>query len=120
MLGARLASWVEAGSPSIYCEITDVQGSAPREAGAAMIVRANAVFGTIGGGALEDLATGCGIWRAAKITGVCNAMRQSNRSRMRRHFLRTQPASTFWTVIYGGCQRKLRIGQRPKASQVGR
>ena len=38
--------------------IAEVQGSSPREVGASMLVWENGQSGTIGGGALEHLATG--------------------------------------------------------------
>ncbi len=53
MLAARLATWLEAGDATALVEVTGVQGSAPREAGAVMGVCAGAICGTIGGGALE-------------------------------------------------------------------
>ena len=53
MLAARLATWLEAGDASALVEVTGVQGSAPREAGAMMGVSAGKICGTIGGGALE-------------------------------------------------------------------
>jgi xanthine dehydrogenase accessory factor len=42
-------------SVTIVAEITAVRGSAPREAGTFMLISANAIVGTIGGGALEHL-----------------------------------------------------------------
>ena len=41
---------------AIYIKITATRGSAPRDAGTAMTVHADATFGTIGGGALEHSA----------------------------------------------------------------
>jgi xanthine dehydrogenase accessory factor len=40
-------------SPAICAELTAVRGSSPREAGAFMLISAEATIGTIGGGALE-------------------------------------------------------------------
>lgn len=50
--GALLA----AGVPAVVVEIAAVQGSAPREAGAWMLVTAEGAAGSIGGGQLEHLA----------------------------------------------------------------
>lgn len=41
------------GSPSVLVTVTEVRGHAPREAGAKMLVGAEAIWGTIGGGNLE-------------------------------------------------------------------
>jgi xanthine dehydrogenase accessory factor len=41
------------GSPSVLATVTEVRGHAPREAGAKMLVGAEATWGTIGGGNLE-------------------------------------------------------------------
>ncbi|HWP20445.1 MAG TPA: xanthine dehydrogenase accessory protein XdhC [Burkholderiaceae bacterium] len=48
---ARL--WAAGGRPAVVVEVVDTQGSAPREAGARMLVAADEVAGTIGGGHLE-------------------------------------------------------------------
>ena len=48
----------EAGAPCVVVTIAETQGSAPREAGAKMVVSRDACFGTIGGGRLEYQATG--------------------------------------------------------------
>ncbi len=48
---ARL--WLSAGRPAVVVEVVETQGSAPREAGARMLVAHDAVAGTIGGGHLE-------------------------------------------------------------------
>lgn len=45
-----------AGAPLILAEVSATRGSAPREAGAWMLVAAEAVAGTIGGGQLEYIA----------------------------------------------------------------
>ncbi len=47
---------IDSNEPAILVEVTDVLGSAPREAGAAMLVTDTTIAGTIGGGELE--------WRA--------------------------------------------------------
>ena len=54
-LEAALAA-IDGAEPAILVEVTEVLGSAPREAGASMLVTESATFGTIGGGELE--------WRA--------------------------------------------------------
>lgn len=56
-LWSRLAVAVEEGGAAALVRLHGVRGSAPREAGAAMVVRADGAFwGTIGGGALEHEA----------------------------------------------------------------
>jgi xanthine dehydrogenase accessory factor len=45
--------WLAAGRPAVVVEVTATRGSAPREAGTRMLVAADAVLGTIGGGHLE-------------------------------------------------------------------
>ncbi len=47
---------IEAGGPAVLVEIAAVAGSAPREAGAFMLVAPGMIAGTIGGGQLEYLA----------------------------------------------------------------
>jgi len=54
-LTAALAA-IDRAEPAILVELAEVLGSAPREAGAMMLVTDTATFGTIGGGELE--------WRA--------------------------------------------------------
>jgi xanthine dehydrogenase accessory factor len=54
-LEAALAT-IDRGEPAILVEVVEVLGSAPREAGAAMLVTESGIAGTIGGGELE--------WRA--------------------------------------------------------
>ncbi|MEO0345122.1 MAG: xanthine dehydrogenase accessory protein XdhC [Pseudomonadota bacterium] len=49
----RLAELTEAGTPCIAVTVAGVRGSAPRETGSKMLVTADAVLGTIGGGQLE-------------------------------------------------------------------
>lgn len=48
-----LAAAVVAGEPAVLVVVATVQGSAPRETGAAMVVTANACTGSVGGGHLE-------------------------------------------------------------------
>lgn len=50
---ADAARWVRAGVPVAMVTIVDVKGSAPREAGIRMLVTADDLVGTIGGGHLE-------------------------------------------------------------------
>lgn len=47
---------LEAGPPLILAEVSATRGSAPRDAGAWMLIGAEAVAGTIGGGQLEYIA----------------------------------------------------------------
>jgi xanthine dehydrogenase accessory factor len=49
----ELAAFLATNSDAIVCELTSVRGSSPREQGTFMLVGRNALFGTIGGGALE-------------------------------------------------------------------
>jgi xanthine dehydrogenase accessory factor len=55
-LRACAESWLAQGVPAVLVEVTATQGSVPREAGTRMLVSADRVLGTIGGGHLE--------WRA--------------------------------------------------------
>jgi xanthine dehydrogenase accessory factor len=50
--------WLEAGQSAILVHVATVKGSAPREAGARMLVGDEALIGTIGGGELEYQAIG--------------------------------------------------------------
>lgn len=52
-LAARARRWQQAGRPAIVVEITATRGSTPREAGTRMLVAADEVAGTLGGGHLE-------------------------------------------------------------------
>ena len=45
--------WLQAGRPAVVVEVAASRGSVPREAGTRMLVAANEVRGTIGGGHLE-------------------------------------------------------------------
>ncbi len=45
--------WLAAGRPAMVVEVVDFKGSVPRETGTRMLVAADAVVGTIGGGHLE-------------------------------------------------------------------
>ena len=47
------SKWLRDGIPAVAVEIIDVSGSAPRGVGTIMLVTADAITGTIGGGALE-------------------------------------------------------------------
>ena len=50
---AALEAFFAANPDAIACELTSVRGSSPREQGTCMLVSMGAIFGTIGGGALE-------------------------------------------------------------------
>jgi xanthine dehydrogenase accessory protein XdhC len=63
-LEAAIAA-IDRGEPAILVEVVEVLGSAPREAGAAMLVTETGTFGTIGGGELE--------WRAMQRARVALA-----------------------------------------------
>jgi xanthine dehydrogenase accessory factor len=63
MQGVALSHFLNAHSSSICAELTAVRGSSPREAGTFMVIAADALIGTIGGGALEHLV----IDRARKV-----------------------------------------------------
>jgi xanthine dehydrogenase accessory factor len=52
-LQATALRWLAAGRPAVVVEVRDDKGSVPREAGTRMLVAANDVAGTIGGGHLE-------------------------------------------------------------------
>ncbi|MCY7314234.1 MAG: xanthine dehydrogenase accessory protein XdhC [Rubrivivax sp.] len=45
--------WLEQARPTVVVEVASTRGSVPREAGTRMLVAADAVLGTIGGGHLE-------------------------------------------------------------------
>lgn len=47
------AAWLARGEPAVLVEVSEALGSAPREAGARMLVSATRCEGTIGGGHLE-------------------------------------------------------------------
>ena len=55
-LRASAQAWLAEGRPAVLVEVTATRGSVPREAGTRMLVSADQVLGTIGGGHLE--------WRA--------------------------------------------------------
>lgn len=58
-MGARtngLLRFFEANEPVVRVDVTEAQGSTPRETGAWMLVSANGLFATIGGGQLELMA----------------------------------------------------------------
>lgn len=50
---AELAAFLANSPDAVVCELTTVRGSSPRDQGTFMLVGATALFGTIGGGALE-------------------------------------------------------------------
>jgi len=52
-LRATAAAWLAAGRPAIELQVRHARGSVPRGAGTRMLVAADAVAGTIGGGHLE-------------------------------------------------------------------
>ena len=56
-LAAILRAWLAQGEPAVVVSVSQVKGSAPREAGTHMIVTATSSQGTIGGGTLEWEAT---------------------------------------------------------------
>ncbi|MFQ5972517.1 MAG: xanthine dehydrogenase accessory protein XdhC [Alphaproteobacteria bacterium] len=53
----ELTRLTEAGEPHVLVTVVEVKGSAPREAGAKMVVTADGQFGSVGGGNLEHKAT---------------------------------------------------------------
>ena len=53
MTSAALETFLAANTDIIACELASVRGSSPREQGTFMLVALGAIFGTIGGGALE-------------------------------------------------------------------
>lgn len=53
MLRQSARAWLDQGLPAIVVEVLQTQGSVPREAGTRMLVSADQVAGTIGGGHLE-------------------------------------------------------------------
>jgi xanthine dehydrogenase accessory factor len=52
-LRAQAQAWVQAGVPALVVQVQHIQGSTPREAGTRMLVSAEQLWGTIGGGHLE-------------------------------------------------------------------
>jgi xanthine dehydrogenase accessory factor len=55
-LRREAAAWLAAGRPAVVVEVAGTRGSVPREAGTRMLVAADVVAGTIGGGHLERQA----------------------------------------------------------------
>lgn len=53
---SALAAARERREPAVLVTVSDVRGHAPREIGAAMVVTADAAWGSIGGGNLEEVA----------------------------------------------------------------
>jgi xanthine dehydrogenase accessory factor len=66
--------WLAAARPAVVVEVLEAQGSTPRGAGARMVVSADAVTGTIGGGHLELQAIADA--RAALATGTAAPMHE--------------------------------------------
>jgi len=62
------------GTPAVLVSVDSIVGSTPREAGARMIVTADDLYGTIGGGNLEFQA--CGIARDQLERGTANGLRR--------------------------------------------
>jgi xanthine dehydrogenase accessory factor len=56
-LRRQAASWLDDGVDAVVVEVASTAGSAPRDAGTRMLVSADALRGTIGGGHLELQAT---------------------------------------------------------------
>jgi xanthine dehydrogenase accessory factor len=52
-LPAAARAWLQAGRAAMVVEVLEARGSVPREAGTRMVVAADQVLGTIGGGHLE-------------------------------------------------------------------
>ena len=52
-LRAIASSWLSSSMPAVVIEVVDTRGSAPRVAGTRMLVAADEIAGTIGGGHLE-------------------------------------------------------------------
>jgi xanthine dehydrogenase accessory factor len=69
-LADAAARWLAAGRPAAVVAVTATQGSVPREAGTRMLVGADAVLGTIGGGHLEFEAIALARGLLAKPSGV--------------------------------------------------
>lgn len=63
-------AWRAAGRAAVVVEVMQALGSAPREAGTRMLVAADAVLGTVGGGHLELLAIEAARARLAGAPGV--------------------------------------------------
>ena len=82
-LTAAIAA-INRAEPAILVEVIEVIGSAPREAGALMLVTDTAIFGTIGGGELE--------WRAMQRAREALAG-EAVPERLPRHVARAVPLS---------------------------
>jgi xanthine dehydrogenase accessory factor len=67
-------AWLAAARPAVVVQVLEAQGSTPREAGARMVVSAETVIGTIGGGHLELQAIGDA--RAALAAGTAAQMHE--------------------------------------------
>ena len=57
MAELRIGALLAGGAPAALVEVAEARGSTPREAGARMVVTADALAGTIGGGQLEFFAS---------------------------------------------------------------
>jgi xanthine dehydrogenase accessory factor len=53
---AELSRLAEAGTPAVLVTVLGTEGSSPREAGAKLVVTAEAFHGTVGGGRMEQVA----------------------------------------------------------------
>lgn len=69
-LKARAAEWWDGARPAVVVEVTQARGSVPRGAGTRMLVAAEEVLGTIGGGHLEFQATATARARLGQIDAV--------------------------------------------------
>jgi xanthine dehydrogenase accessory factor len=74
-LRAQAAQWLTARRPAVLVQVRDSRGSVPREAGTRMLVAAEEVIGTIGGGHLEWQA----IARAREMLAAGNAANQEQK-----------------------------------------
>ncbi|MEM9321410.1 MAG: xanthine dehydrogenase accessory protein XdhC [Pseudomonadota bacterium] len=72
----RLAELTEAGTPCVAVTVAGVRGSAPRETGSKMLVTADVVLGTIGGGQLEHSCIAAARERLAKTGTPAQALRR--------------------------------------------
>ena len=72
----QLAELTEASTPCIAVTVAGVRGSAPRETGSKMLVTADAVLGTIGGGQLEHSCIAAARERLADTETPAHALRR--------------------------------------------
>jgi len=80
-LRACALQWQASGTPVVAVTVTATHGSVPREAGTRMLVTADAVVGTIGGGQLEHAAIADA--RALLLRAVGDDMREDMHEDMR-------------------------------------